>query len=1040
MRTLATLLLTRRLAAVACLALAACGGGGKPITGTVSISLSPASATVAAGATQQFTAAVVGSDNTAVTWSVTEAAGGSVSASGLYTAPAAAGGYHVVATSVADATKSASAAVTVNAPAAPVLTPSSVSLLTGATQQFTVTVAGVIQTAIWSVQEGNGGSISSTGLYTAPSAAGVFHVVATKPNDASRKLTALVTVTAAPVVAVSISPTSASVYTGATRQFAATVTGSANTSVTWAVQEGAAGGAVSATGLYTAPGAAGSYHVVATSVADASKSATAAVTVTVPPVITVSISPTTANVLVNGTQQFTASASSGAVAFTVQEQAGGAVDGTGLYTAPAAAGSYHVVATSVTDASKSATAAVTVLQTPATPVVSATASCKVVTLTWASSSTATSYAVSRAPSGSTAFAPIAASPALSAGTWTVIDNDAALAAGTSYDYQVVGSNAAGSGAAGLRTASTGLAAPTGLTLTPGDMQVSIIWTGPAVFPADATWLVRRFTGGSGMQVSAPGLVATSMTDIGLSPSTVLSYTVSASQPAATGCVSSSTVTTGAGGTAFVQAAQTHHTFLSGDGSGGTAATTVVADLSRYQIDAVSFDSAGVPTGHRGVGTADGYFTIPTLPAGNNFVELGGFRGYTTTRQLDISDTYNARADLQLTSLQTDVTTSVTGLTPYTTGDGFELTALGTGFNNDLIAFAKSGAPPPSSATTLSLVDDFNTFFHGLIDTTKGDVLTLTNIASVPGATIPYTALQSFCPATITPATEVDGQPATIGCVGGNSLQPVTPITATVTYTGSQFAAAAKAGAGAGSVLLDSGVSGFTEQGFAETGASYGTQFFGNTLFNLDLGASAADATQSVTYGNPLAPNFGAVIEPAATAGAPVIAASTTACPAPKAGNLRVGNFVIEGASKLGGALTPLVQPVTTPATTVTGPVSDPVFGAGSAVTVSWKAPPAGAGIGFAPKAYRLFLFSLDLDASCNTTPVFQRFTDLWVFGTALSAVIPPRFFTTQDGSHKYAVIVRAYWWDSSTDPNKVGNLFGGQRRGTSEAYAGTVAH
>jgi hypothetical protein len=48
-----------------------------------------------------------------VTWSVVEAAGGTVSAAGLYTAPGAAGSFHVKATSAADPTKSAQAAVIV---------------------------------------------------------------------------------------------------------------------------------------------------------------------------------------------------------------------------------------------------------------------------------------------------------------------------------------------------------------------------------------------------------------------------------------------------------------------------------------------------------------------------------------------------------------------------------------------------------------------------------------------------------------------------------------------------------------------------------------------------------------------------------------------------------------------------------------------------------------------------------------------------------------------------------------------------------------
>lgn len=79
----------------------------------VSVTVNPATATVKVGVTQTFTASVAGSANTAVTWSVQEAGGGTVSASGLYTAPATPGTYHVVATSAADPTRSATATVTV---------------------------------------------------------------------------------------------------------------------------------------------------------------------------------------------------------------------------------------------------------------------------------------------------------------------------------------------------------------------------------------------------------------------------------------------------------------------------------------------------------------------------------------------------------------------------------------------------------------------------------------------------------------------------------------------------------------------------------------------------------------------------------------------------------------------------------------------------------------------------------------------------------------------------------------------------------------
>lgn len=161
--------------------------------------------------------------------------------------------------------------------------PASANIATGATQQFTATVSGSANTAVtWSA---TGGTISASGVYTAPSTAATYTVKATSVADPSKSASATVTVTAAPAVAVAVSPTSASVQPGATKQFTANVTGTTNTAVTWS----ATGGTISAGGLYIAPATAGNYTVRATSVADTSKSASAAVTVAqAPPTIAVS--------------------------------------------------------------------------------------------------------------------------------------------------------------------------------------------------------------------------------------------------------------------------------------------------------------------------------------------------------------------------------------------------------------------------------------------------------------------------------------------------------------------------------------------------------------------------------------------------------------------------------------------------------------------------------------------------------------------------------------------------------------------------------
>jgi hypothetical protein len=92
-------------------------------------------------------------------------------------------------------------------------------------------------------------------------------------------------------VVVKVSPTQAQVAPGNAFDFAATVTGSGDTDVNWSVQEGSAGGKLvnrgaQATGgqvatmaVYIAPSTPGTYHIVAASKANPSKTATAEITV-----------------------------------------------------------------------------------------------------------------------------------------------------------------------------------------------------------------------------------------------------------------------------------------------------------------------------------------------------------------------------------------------------------------------------------------------------------------------------------------------------------------------------------------------------------------------------------------------------------------------------------------------------------------------------------------------------------------------------------------------------------------------------------------
>jgi hypothetical protein len=146
------------------------------------------------------------------------------------------------------------------------VSPTGVNVVVGKTLQFTATVADTSnQTVTWSVVGGSAaGTISSTGLYTAPAAVPTpaqVTIMAVSQKDPTKSATAAVTVTATttpPNITVVVSPGAPSVLSFNTQQFTATVTGSTNTAVTWEVN-GTVGGSrtlgfISAAGLFVAPG------------------------------------------------------------------------------------------------------------------------------------------------------------------------------------------------------------------------------------------------------------------------------------------------------------------------------------------------------------------------------------------------------------------------------------------------------------------------------------------------------------------------------------------------------------------------------------------------------------------------------------------------------------------------------------------------------------------------------------------------------------------------------------------------------------------
>lgn len=119
--------ITRRpagtLAALLAASLLACSGSSAAGPGTsptgVTVTVAPGAVRLLPGATVAFSASVAGSANAAVAWSVAEASGGTVDATGRYVAPLAEGTYHVIARSVADPGAEGVASVTVSATTSP---------------------------------------------------------------------------------------------------------------------------------------------------------------------------------------------------------------------------------------------------------------------------------------------------------------------------------------------------------------------------------------------------------------------------------------------------------------------------------------------------------------------------------------------------------------------------------------------------------------------------------------------------------------------------------------------------------------------------------------------------------------------------------------------------------------------------------------------------------------------------------------------------------------------------------------------------------
>jgi len=231
-----------------------------------------------------------------------------------------------------------------------VVSPNIMTVVVNGTQQFTATgrdFAGG-ETAVdptWTVESG-GGTISSTGLFTAGSVPGSFGATI-MASDGSISGTAQIIVVAGPLATITVTPHPVSLGSGVSQPFTAVGRDAAGNLVsfipTWSVVAG--GGAINTGGTFIAGTVTGTFTntVQASSLGITGR---ATVIVTPGPVATLTITPSPANLSVLGTQQFTAIArdSNGNIVPVTPTwsvvSGGGAIGTSGLFTAGPTPGTY----------------------------------------------------------------------------------------------------------------------------------------------------------------------------------------------------------------------------------------------------------------------------------------------------------------------------------------------------------------------------------------------------------------------------------------------------------------------------------------------------------------------------------------------------------------------------------------------------------------------------------------------------------------------------------------------------------------------------
>jgi hypothetical protein len=150
------------------------GGSGGPTPSSSGLTIYPAMASVPVGGQAVFTGYVPSQPNSTITWAVSGSSNGTISSSGVYTAPSSVPSPAQIAVTATSGNFSATAVVTVTSAQGLAVSPAAASIPAGGQTIFAATMNGAPATGVtWEVNgtpggDGVHGTIDSSGTYMAP--------------------------------------------------------------------------------------------------------------------------------------------------------------------------------------------------------------------------------------------------------------------------------------------------------------------------------------------------------------------------------------------------------------------------------------------------------------------------------------------------------------------------------------------------------------------------------------------------------------------------------------------------------------------------------------------------------------------------------------------------------------------------------------------------------------------------------------------------------------------------------------------------------